>query len=147
MITHCSPISAISITSHNFLTESQRTTEWFLLQKFCISGTGAYGIWKQYIRNMSANLLDENMNVVIEILSMQSNGQELVEPPEVDIETYKTETLNTMLLPTLWRICQNKNLPVSGSKAIIIERILPWRSQEEPTRQSAGQSSILKIEG
>ena len=95
---------------------------------------------------MSANLLDENMNVVIEILSMQSNGQELVEPPEVDIETYKTETLNTMLLPTLWRICQNKNLPVSGSKAIIIERILPWRSQEEPTRQSAGQSSILKIE-
>jgi hypothetical protein len=83
---------------------------------------------------MSADLLDENMNAVIEILSMQSNGQELVEPPEEDNKTYETETLNTMLLPNLRRICQNKNLPVSGSKAIITERILSWRSQEEPTR-------------
>jgi hypothetical protein len=74
------------------LTESQRTPEWFLLQKFRITGTGAYGIWK-YISKMTANLLDENMNAVIEILSMQGNGQELVEPPDVDNKTYKTETL------------------------------------------------------
>ena len=57
---------------------------------------------------MSANLLDESMNAVIEILSMQSNGQELAEPPEVDNKTYKTETLNTMLLPNLRRICQKQ---------------------------------------
>jgi hypothetical protein len=63
------------------LAESQRTPEWLLLQKFRITGTGAYGIWK-YISSMNANLLDENMNVVIEALSMQSNGQ--AEPPEVD---------------------------------------------------------------
>jgi hypothetical protein len=37
-------------------------------------------------------LLDENLNTVIEILSMQSNGQELVEPPAVDNKTYKIET-------------------------------------------------------
>ncbi len=126
------------------LTESQRTPEWFLLRKFRITGTGAYGIWK-YISNMSADLVDENMNAVIEILSLQSNGQELVEPPEVDNNTYKTETLNTMFLPNLWRICRNKNLPVSGSKAIIIERILSWRSQEEPTRRPQAPSSILTI--
>ncbi len=36
---------------------------------------------------------------------MQSNGQELV---EVDSQTYKTETLNTMLLPNLRRICQKQ---------------------------------------
>jgi hypothetical protein len=73
---------------------------------------------------MSANLLDESMNTVIEILSMQSNGQKLVETPEVDNNTYKTETLNTMLLPNLRRICRNKNLPVSGLKAIMLCLVL-----------------------
>ncbi len=86
------------------MTESQRTPEWFFLQKFRITGTGADGIWK-YISKMTANLLDENMNAVIEILSMQSNGKELVEPPDVDNKTYKSEILSTMLLPNLWRIC------------------------------------------
>ncbi len=96
------------------LTESQRTPEWFLLRKFRITGTGAYGIWK-YISSMSADLLDENMNAVIEILSMQSNGQELVEPPEVDNNTYKTETLNTMLAES------SEDLPKQESTGLGIE--------------------------
>ena len=128
------------------LTESQRTPEWFLLRKFRITGTGAYGIWKFISSSMNDDLLDENMNAVIQILSMRSNDNNLVEPLEEDNQSYEREALNTLLLPDLRRICRNKKLPVSGSKGILIDRILSWTSQQdEASRRPAAQNSILSI--
>ncbi|KAI2505553.1 hypothetical protein MHU86_8889 [Fragilaria crotonensis] len=127
------------------LTESQRTPEWFLLRKFRITGTGAYGIWK-FISSSTMNddLLDENMNAVIQILSMRSNDNNLVEPPEEDNQSYEREALNTLLLPDLRRICRNKKLPVSGSKGILIDRILSWTSQQdEPSRRPAAEQHFV----
>lgn len=63
---------------------------------------------------MSDDLLDENMNAVKHILSMQNNDKELVEPPEVDNQTYQLETLNTLVLQDFWRISRNKKFPVSS---------------------------------
>jgi hypothetical protein len=63
---------------------------------------------------MSDDLLDENMNAVKHILNMQNNDKELVEPPEVDNQTYQLETLNTLVLQDFRRISQNKKFPVSS---------------------------------
>ena len=102
------------------LTESQRTPEWFLLRKFRITGTSANAVWMLYARkNVEDN--DENVNAVLQTLS-------LLRTQHVNEETttiaYTQEGLSAMILSDLRVICRRKSLPVSGTKTVLIERIL-----------------------
>ncbi len=109
------------IETIDILTESQRTPEWFLLQKFRITGTSAYAVWMLLARKDIAHQHDENITAVLQILC-------LLQTPHgnkaVDEAVYTREHLSQRVLPDLRVICRNKNLPVSGTKPVLIERIL-----------------------
>jgi SAP domain len=107
------------------LTESQRTPEWFLLRKFRITGTSAYAVLKVLARNTGVG--DENINAVLRILSLQRTH---VDEPVVDEVVYTHERLSEMVVSDLRVICRNKNLPVSGTKAVLIQRILAGAHDE-----------------
>ena len=109
------------IETIDILTESQRTPEWFLLQKFRITGTSAYAVWMLLARKDIANQHDKNITAVLQT----PYGNEAV-----DEAVYTREHLSQMVLPDLRVICRNKNLPVSGTKPVLIERILSGTRNE-----------------
>ena len=119
------------------LTESQRTPEWFLLRKFRITGTSANAVWMLYARkNVEDN--DENVNAVLQTLS-------LLRTQHADEETtiaYTQEGLSAMVLSDLRVICRRKNLPVSGTKTVLIERIL---SAEDACRDCLPQDEATTV--
>jgi hypothetical protein len=108
------------------LTESQRTPEWFLLRKFRIAGTGSYNIWRLLSNShrRDGNELDENFVAVLNFLRLDG-GAVTTDVQETDDKVYELEELNAMILTDLRCICRKK-LPVSGTKANIIARILAW---------------------
>ena len=102
------------------LTENQRTPEWFVLRKFWIAGTGgAYAVW--HLLSRAYQVHDENITAVLRVLTLGGEGaQEEI----VDEVVYTRERLNKMIVPDLRVICRNKRLPVSGTKPVLIERII-----------------------
>lgn len=105
------------------LTESQRTPEWFLLRKFRITGTGVYAaVWMLLSSYPDADR-DENINAVLRVLNLL-RGFQVEEVLLVDEVDYTRVLLNEMVLSDLRVICRNKKLPVSGTKAVLVERIM-----------------------
>lgn len=104
------------------LTESQRTPEWFLLRKFRITGTGAYAVGMLLSSYPDADR-DENINAVLRVLNLL-RGFQVEEVLLVDEVDYTRVLLNEMVLSDLRVICRNKKLPVSGTKAVLVERIM-----------------------
>lgn len=124
LITQCRKDAAIRYFSDNdpvisyaqsgeatMMTKSQRTPEWFLLQKVWITGTGAYDVW-QLLGCHYAEVCDENITAVLRVLSLGQGEQEEV----VNEVVYTHEHLYEMVLPDLHVICCHKGLPVSGTK-------------------------------
>ena len=109
------PVESYIFHEITLLTESQRTPEWFLLRKFRITGTSAMAVWRIYARN------DENVNAVLQALSL-AKKQSVNDQSTI---VYTQDGLSAMvLLPDLCELCRNKSLPVSGTKSILIKRIL-----------------------
>ncbi len=110
------------IETIDMLMESQRTPEWFVLQKFRITGTSAYyAVWMLLACKDIAHQHDKHITAVLQI----PHGNEAV-----DEAVYTREHLSQMVLPDLRVICRNKNLPVSGTKPVLIERILSGTRNE-----------------
>jgi hypothetical protein len=132
------------IETIDMLTESQRTSEWFLLQKFRITGTSAYSVWMLLACKDIANQHDENITAVQQILCLLQtpHGNKVV-----DEAVYTREHLSQMVLPDLCVICRNKNLPVSGTKPVLIERILSATRNEgnQPQDEASKVLSALMI--
>ena len=138
------------------LTENQRTPEWFVLRKFWIAGTGgAYAVW--HLLSRAYQVHDENITAVLRVLTLGGEGaQEEI----VDEVVYTRERLNKMIVPDLRVICRNKRLPVSGTKPVLIERIIVGGSgvggrnngdirqqQEVPTDLTHGTLQIKSLSG
>ena len=92
-----------------------------------ITGTSAYAVWMLLACKDIANQHDENITAVQQILCLLQtpHGNEAI-----DEAVYTREHLSQMVLPDLRVICRNKNLPVSGTKPVLIERILSGTRNE-----------------
>ena len=63
------PVIGYIQTRTIMLRESQRTPEWFLLQKFWTTETGAYAVWMLLSRYPDVDH-DENINTVLRVLNL-----------------------------------------------------------------------------
>ena len=132
------------IQTIQMLTESQRTPEWFLLRKFRITGTSAYVLWMLLARKNVDHQHDENITAVLKMLRLlqSTHGNDTA----VDVAVvYTHEELNQMVLPDHRAICRNKHLPVSGTKPVLIERILSGTRNEgnEPQDEATNVMNAL----
>lgn len=120
------------------LTEGQCTPEWFLLRKFCITGTGAYSILKllaQQETDTEGDLAELCTYLSIEI------GEDPQDVTPYDDTEYTLAILSNKSLAELKTICRSKKLPQSGTKMQLSERILG--SKPETVTQLPGYLELL----
>lgn len=118
------------------LTKTQRTPEWFLLRKFRITGTSAFAIWNLLGKqSQSQHLqLDENVIAVLECIGIQ-HEVDMVEVIAIE-QIYTPELLLGKTVGELKDLCRSRHLTMTGTKALLIQRICSWvppTIEEAPT--------------
>jgi hypothetical protein len=83
----------------------------------------------------------KNINAVLRRLSLQRTRDE----EAVGEVVHTHERLCEMVLPDLHVIRRNKNLPVSGTKAVLIERILSGTRYKGNKPWDKGTSTVLSV--
>jgi hypothetical protein len=134
-------LSMWETTNVTMLTEMQRTPEWFLLRKFRITGTSAFGIWNLLGKQSQFQhlQLDENVIVVLECLGIQHVVDMVEEEDVADEQLYTPELLIGKTVSELKDLCRSRHLTMSGTKALLIQRICAWvpsAIEEPPTIMS-----------
>ncbi|KAI2512812.1 hypothetical protein MHU86_1600 [Fragilaria crotonensis] len=129
------------------LTDTQRSPEWFNQRQFRITGTTALALWKRYAHRArytasvtSGGELSHNILSSCKILGLKCSN-ELIPNEAVADRIYSRHELVGLSVAHLKDICRAKSLLVTGSKTILIDRVLSWGGSD----QSNGECPILEL--
>ena len=120
------------------LTGEQRTPVWFNQRQFRITGTSALAIWKRYAYLARAGEdegrdMSNSLRSTCKILGLKYSNEPI--PNETDADRiYVKDELLALSVMQLKEICRQKSLPVSGTKAGLVERVLSWGGSSNGNR-------------
>lgn len=127
------------------LTERQRTPDWFLLRKFRITGSVVCRIFR-HIANATPDpsiardpVTDPDVEASAMLLSLRMSRQQ---PPERPASISSTE-LQSKSLEELKALCNERGLPVSGTKTILKDRLQNYGRKGNSTERISLSGEIL----